>query len=323
MRLAREPTLMNVCSRRPPRRGSVLVEFALIALAMYLLLAAILTFGHAFHGAQGVQQAADVAARELSRTPLPAGDAYTLEHVLYGNANADVQLVPVRQNVFDQHYLILDLDTLHGRTTLEELIGDLPVVNRQLVPLMISDTVSGRRVLRYPGAVFVDSDASDNPANPPPSGLLVGVPLVRSRADDGTETIDWVRVIEEIESADNPDPFLITSSQRGLVALRVNYPFQSASMSSFRPNPAGPFEPTIGEPNVSNDAGVTVIDQDGFSPTGAQTASDFDFGPYSGEFGLGRQAAFGSPVLAGELGVRPYRRLITAQAIYRREVIGP
>ena len=53
------------------RRGSVLVEFALIALVLYLILAATLEFGRALFGAQVLQQAADIAAREISRTPLP------------------------------------------------------------------------------------------------------------------------------------------------------------------------------------------------------------------------------------------------------------
>jgi hypothetical protein len=314
------------------RRGQVLVEFAMISLVLYMLLAAVITFGHSLHAAGGIQQAADLAAREIARTPLPVSDEYTLEHVLYGNANTDTHLATMRRRVFDEHYFVLDLETLHGRPTLEELVADLPLVNQQLFPVMISDTVEGRRVLRYPGAVFNDGDASDNPADPPPSGLLVAVPLVRSRASDGTETIDWVPVIEEIESPANPDPFLITlpagadpTRPRGLVALRVNYPFQSAAMSSFRANPAGPFEPTIGNPNVSNDAAVTLVNEDpaGFSPSGTATASDQEFGPYTGSFGLGRQAAFGSPQLAGNLGVRPYRRLVTAQSIHRREVFGP
>ena len=43
-----------------------------MCLAVYLLLAAILTFGQWLYSAQGLQQAVDVAAREISRTPLPA-----------------------------------------------------------------------------------------------------------------------------------------------------------------------------------------------------------------------------------------------------------
>ena len=42
------------------RRGSVLVEFALIALLLYLILAATLEFGRALFGAQVLQQSTDV-----------------------------------------------------------------------------------------------------------------------------------------------------------------------------------------------------------------------------------------------------------------------
>jgi hypothetical protein len=68
------PPTRSALLRRPrrARRGQSLVEFALVALVVYLLLAAILTFGHALYVAQGLQQAADLAAREISRTPLPA-----------------------------------------------------------------------------------------------------------------------------------------------------------------------------------------------------------------------------------------------------------
>ena len=47
-----------------------------------MLMAAILTFGQMLYCDQTLQQAADIAARELSRTPLPA--SCTLHAVLYG-----------------------------------------------------------------------------------------------------------------------------------------------------------------------------------------------------------------------------------------------
>ena len=58
---------------RRNRRGQALVEFAVVSLVVYMLLAAILTFGQMLYSAQGLQQAVDTAAREISRTPLPAG----------------------------------------------------------------------------------------------------------------------------------------------------------------------------------------------------------------------------------------------------------
>ena len=44
---------------------------AIVSLALYLLLAAILTFGQLLYGAQTLQSAADTAAREIARIPLP------------------------------------------------------------------------------------------------------------------------------------------------------------------------------------------------------------------------------------------------------------
>lgn len=57
--------LKNGCSVRG-RRGSVLVEFALIALILYLILAATIEFGRALMAAQLLQQAADIAVREVA-----------------------------------------------------------------------------------------------------------------------------------------------------------------------------------------------------------------------------------------------------------------
>jgi hypothetical protein len=297
-----------------PRRGQSLIEFAVVALVTYMLLAAIITFGFLFYAAQGARTAVDLAAREISRTLLPA-DTRTLDDVLRADANSNAELTEVRKRIYDDHYLVLNLDTLHGRATLQQLIGDLPVVNQQLVPLMVFDQVGGARVLRYPGAIFTDTDSSNDPTDPPASGFLVAIPLVVARTGDGVETIDWIAPLEPIVRGNDTriDPFRITSPERGIVGLRINYPVQSSVMSSFRPNPAGPFEPTIGSPNVANDGGVSVVDNDGYSPPGSPGQSDFAFGTYAGQYGLGQQAAMAQTV-------RPFRRVISAQAIYRREV---
>ncbi|QDU98838.1 TadE family protein [Lignipirellula cremea] len=302
--------------RSQMRRGQSLVEFALVSLVVYMLLAAILTFGHMLYVAQGVQQAADLAAREISRTPLPA--EILLDDVLHGDASADSSLANVRSQIYDEHYLVLNLDTFHGRGSLAELVADLPLVNQQLVPLMISDQINGVNVLRYPGAIFTDGHTGNDPSDPPPSGFLVAIPLVNSRDGTGVETIAWVPVVEAIDS----EASRLSSDQRGVVALRINYPFQSASMSSFRPNPDGPFEPNLANPNVANDAGVKVA-PGGYQPSGTAIASDRDYGPYTGTYGLGAQAALGSQQLTGGLPVRPFRRVISAQAIYRRELFTP
>ena len=288
---------------RRNRRGQVLVEFAIVSLVVYLLLAAILTFGQILYCAQAVQQAADVAARELSRTPL-AADA-TFDQALQDQG--------VRQRVFDERYLVLTIDPGSDPITLNggHALADFPLVNQQLVPIMIYDQIGGSQVLRYPGAVFMDPNP-DPTANPPASGYLVRVPVVAVAAAPApaTEQITWVPVLEEINSSANPNPFQISSAQRGVVALRVNYPFQSASMSGFQPG-ADPSQPG-GTPVVpiSAKGGVAPPMPPG---VGSPVTSDQQFGPYSGEYSLGQQAAWAETV-------RPYRRLISAQAIFRREV---
>ncbi len=300
------------------RRGQALLEFAIVSLILYLLLAAIFEFGRAIHGAQVLQQAADVCAKEISRMPLPA--ELTFEQALAGTPGDR----PVRSQIYDPHYLVLDLDTLGGRPKLEDLIADLPPVNQQLFALMVFSEVGGRRLLRYPGALVTDDDSTDDPVDPPSAGLMVLVPLV-TRDGSGGEAVRWVEVVEDIQtgdpSGDDPsDPFHIASPQKGLVALRINYPFQAASLSSFRPA-AGPFEPNIGTPQVADDDAVSADPPpQGGSLVAPDVAAGQYGGTYGGPFGLGEHGALGSPQLAGGLPLRPFRRVISAQAIYRREV---
>lgn len=278
--------------KRSDRRGQSLVEFALVALVLYMLLAAILTFGHALYVAQGLQSAADLAARELSRTPLPA--TATFENAL------DEAVVVER--IFDPDLLVFRMADLNEGESFFDRVERWPLLNQQLATLMIVDG----DFIRYPGALLTDGSTS--------TGFTVGIPLVVGRGANGVETIRWVPVVEEIESDAAPDPFSVDSDQRGIVALRINYPFQSASMSSFRPNPEGPFEPTIGNPNLADDGQVTQLNNAPGGLTGAPLINDGIYaGTYGGQFGLGAQGALGQTV-------RPYRRVITAQAIYRREV---
>src|SRR5262245_65770768 len=98
----------------------------------------------------------------------------------------------------------------------------------------------------------------------------------------------------------------------GLAAVRVNYPYQAAMLSAFRPSP-----PTDTDPLPRNVANVIVADDGSVQQTNVAPGGPVDdgsIGPYAGPFGLGRQLA-----LAGRT-VRPFRRLVSAQAIFRREV---
>jgi hypothetical protein len=85
-------------------------------------------------------------------------------------------------------------------------------------------------------------------------------------------------------------------------------------LSGYRSAPATDINPL--PPNMSNviaadDAGV----QQNNAPPGVPVDESGATGAYAGAYGLGRQFA-----LAGRT-VRPFRKLISAQAIFRREVV--
>lgn len=300
-----------------------MIEFALVALATSLILAATVDFGRLVFNAQALQDVARIAARELSILPLPAESTF----------DEAMASCPVRQKVFDPTQLVIDITSLDD-AQLDALYGALPPVNQALRPLMISEqvTVNGAsyKLLRYPGALMqytagtapACSDMcvpSSCNAGILPSAFTVGIPRVTARSATGVETIEWVPILAEVRS--NPadpaiGPFSIASTgpQQGLVALMVNYPFQAAMMTGFRTardengNPL-PFEPNVGNYNIADDGSV-----DHNNDPAELLTLDEPAVTYAGPFGLGRQLAF-----AGQT-VRPYRNLITAQAIYRREV---
>ena len=73
---------MKPTSRRRPnlrarsRGGSILLEFALVSIVLYVMLAGMLSFGRMYYSIQTAQMAADMAARELSRMPLAATSTF-------------------------------------------------------------------------------------------------------------------------------------------------------------------------------------------------------------------------------------------------------
>jgi hypothetical protein len=295
-----------------------------VSLVVYMLLAAILTFGQLLYCAQTQQQAVDVAAREISRTPLPAavsnGNAITLQYVLYGNATADPNLQSVRQRVFDDNMLVLSIDQTPSGAAMTfnggHQIGDFPIVTQQLLPVMIYDQVNGQQLLRYPGALFTSTNTTPSSSGITPSGYVVRVPVLTTSG--AAQTLNWVYPIEPILDSTGNDAFSLaattTSGMSGAVALRINYPYQSASMSGFQP-PANPTSP----PGPPDNPLVPILASGSVSSSGSPpgvggpVVSDFQYGPYAGANGLGQQAAWATTV-------RPYRSVISAQAIYRREV---
>ena len=76
------------------------------------------------------------------------------------------------------------------------------------------------------------------------------------------------------------------------------------------PTDTDPLPPNRANPILADDGGVQQTND----APGGLLGDDDTVGPYAGAFGLGRQLA-----LAGNV-VRPFRKLVSAQAIFRREV---
>ena len=188
---------------------------------------------------------------------------------------------------------------------------------------MIVDTE--RNLLHYPGALVAVTDPSSwsSPTNPRPlaawGGYTVRIPILSASTPGNFR---WARVIEEVESVTNSDfenPFLIT--KLGVVALRINYPYQSSSMTGFQTQ-SDPFAPNIGHPSVADDSSLAASNPSDLPGTLSPTLGSGGkyAGTYGGEYSLGEQSALGSQQLTGGLPVRPFRRVVTGQAIYRREI---
>ncbi|MDB5390253.1 MAG: TadE family protein [Planctomycetaceae bacterium] len=298
--------------RNHDRKGQALVEFALVALVLYLLLGAIITFGQMIYASQGTQQAADLLARELSHASI--GADLTLAQAINNDKDenggrietSDVNVQStVLAKIYDPKYLVLYIGpddgngnlSFQGHGTLYALMSKLPLVNQQLVPLMIfdKDSFPGTPVLRYPGAI-----AGSGVIGPAPDYYSDGPQTIDATVtiyDSNGNTVDVVNEIildKDHQPPNYKTPFQISSPQRGVVALQLNYPYQSAAMSSYAASPDGPFEPNGGD--------VQIVDDEGQA-----------FGLYTGSKGQGRQAAWGQDV-------RPFSKIISATAIYRREL---
>lgn len=289
-------------ARNCPRGGQVLIEFALIAFMTTFLLAAVLTFGFLLFGANVLQQAADVGAMELSRHPFAA--AGTFEELLDD--------VDVKDQLYDEARLVVAVGTD---------LNDLPLINRMLFPLYIYDP--DIEMLRYPGALATNDDTMS---------MTVLIPILDAPASPSDpQTIrEWRSVVEEapFDSITNPYAVQPGESRSGIVALRINYPYQSGAMIGYRQvNADGDFTPlpeAIGQQGITNVAvpasDATVSSAAPFPGDGNYTLVNADANPlfgagtHRGQYGLGEVQAFATEV-------RPYRKLLSAQGIYRREVL--
>lgn len=286
-------TLRRRAGQGAARRGGVAVEFALIAFALYLILAGMLSFGRWMAVQQAAQDAARFAAREIALYPLPA-ETNTLDQALLDPG--------FRAAIYDPDFLVVNLDAIPDGSTLDQVFAAMPVVNRALRPLMIFSTVDtpeGRlRLLHLPGAI-VDSATTPAPTGlAAPTGYSVLIPRVIGRdPTTGAELLERAPVLEEVSGAGIPGSFPVTRG--GVVNVRLNVPFQAAALVGYLPGA------TIDNPIEASDP-ARAFNIIGPGPDGA--------GPYSGSLGLGRLEAVGKQV-------RPFRRLIAAQALFRREVV--
>lgn len=230
---------------------------------------------------------------------------------------AALQRADVKARVFDPDLLVVDLDNIPTTyPDLESYVASWPVVNRALRPAMVFNLleISGatRRLMHVPGAL-VTSPTPQASRPPGATGYMVAVPLVVSRAATGTETIRWVGVVEEVrpdplDPASGPFSVAASGVDAGLVALRINLPYQSSAMASFQSNGLG--TPNGDSPNLANDGSVTELNSAPGTPLGMSS----DSSPvYTGPYGLGRLYLLGEEV-------RPFRRVVTGQALFRREV---
>ncbi len=310
----------DVAARRQRRFGGVLVEFSVSMVVLWLIIAATLDFGRAFAASHVLQSAARSAARELALDDTVAWDA-SFDDALAG--------------IFDPDYLVVDTDCLEqragaaGNTPETELVAILGqrnlTLNLMLRPLMIFEHVAvqgvERHFLRYPGALL-DTGQTPDPTKPCATRYTVGI----AEVDEQQSRVTFHSVVEEIE----PDVFRLGGAQTGAlpvgtVALRLLYPFQAAALSGWEM--VGGFQKPV-DAAVASDyvveataVGGTILPgldargADGGPQAYALRGSGDPIPVYGGSLGLGVQGVLGRDV-------RPYRKVLTAQAIAPREVIG-
>ena len=245
---------------------------------------------------------------------------YDLNYVLYGNANNDPALAGVRRQVFDDNLLVLTIDgnSPNGVMTFNNghPIGDFPLVTQQLLPVMIYDTVNGQAMLRYPGIV------PNRPARQH-AGRRHCAERLRG-ADSAAERFHgrrrWDGVGRQLGASVGTHP---RSERRRLLCRQRGHGFRPKwhrGLAGQLPLPVGVNERVRAGSQLAQPGGAPLvpIGADGGAAAapggvGGAVTSDSEFGPYSGANGLGQQAAWGQTV-------RPFRRLISCQAIFRREV---
>lgn len=370
------------------RRGQALFEFAIIALILAVMLGGMLSLGHMFFAAHTIQQAVDVAAQEIARTPFPAASELGLGS-FDDEPDSVMATALFREQIFDEQFLVIDPDNPEspahwdgtGTYSLTDASKKLPLLNRLLISCFIFDPTFDPQslevppeipnrfagVYRYPGAIVEYEDPIDSE-----SRYTVLVPLLEhsklphpplnpDHIDITEQIVRWVKPVEEMVSDNGAGPFSVAANdpdndsfQPGTVALRINYPFQAAGLVRYVPTgrTVGDNVTEVDRVRANNDflanppfSREDLLIPDSSNPNSQKyhlvvdrdVHSSFVFG---GRYGLGSTGSYRQRIHSPTktptppnstdpreynwdieaYGVRPYRRVITAQAIYRREV---
>lgn len=306
-------------SRSTNRSGQALIEFAVIAFVLTLLLSAMLTFGFMLFGANVLQQAADVGAMEFARHPFTPTGVFS--------AGLD------DSGLFDEQYLFCqiggsdtteeDLPAAYTEADYQALQNRMPMINRLLFPLYVYDR--DRNAIRYPGTVVTrDSD----------SELTILIPIVgfgNRDANTGVENISqWREVVEEIlPDGATEGAYSVTSTttgqlDAGMVALRINFPYQSGAMIAYQQQDSGGTVLRTPDALGRDDITSVAVEADDASVAAAALPTGFTLATPATDAttdGLSHRGTYGLGSMQAHLTtVRPYRKVLTAQGIYRREV---
>ena len=296
-------------SQKPKRSGQALIEFAFLLALLIIIFGATLSFGLFFFQANTLQQAVDVAAQEIARMPFSPTAQLGLGDLEAPNTTVMYD-TSFKSQVYDEQYLVIHQGEWDNSTSFngdfQAYVDTLPLLNRLLATVMVRDDSLATGAIRYPGAVVTNSLTGEE---------TVLVPLIDYNVDGSETLIQWVAPVEEIRPGGGQGPFSLTATNAaasfipGMVALRINYPAQSTTLV-----------------NRTGSRGQVIVEADDSSLTDGDTGSNYSLSVaaesgvtnttiHSGRYGLGRQAA-----LFVESGIRPYRTVMSVQAIYRREV---
>lgn len=338
--MSHHPSSFRRATRSHPRRGQALIEFAFIAFISVILLGTFFAYALQLLNANILQQAADVAAMEIARLPMPPEMEFpSLDGDHRTSTNPDSTDVPnlfahfgFKQQIFDEQYLAVpfgDLPSVNANQhIIAEYFADKPLINRMLAPLMFADMQNN--VVRYPGAIVTNTDTGN---------VTVLVPIVTGRNASGVESgIEWRSVVEEIRPTTSTSGSLPFSAG-GTVNLRINYPFQAGHLTAHQielsdgsqtTNPAEILDdpgPLRSIPVLADENGPAFAPPPPYQLVADPVDATVIGGTHTGQYGLGhmftRREQFTrrdqEPVIPPII-VRPYRRVLTAQAIYRREI---